>query len=100
MFIERFTIYFLLLTVKAIYSSEELEDRDPFGTQLPCPSCSKGRYHYLLDNSIGFGSFYPVDSTIQDLKSWGLLYLLNPLVRCNKPRWEAFLKLLIITESM
>ena len=36
------------------------------------PSCLKGWYHYPVNNSIGFGSSYPVASTIQPLNSWGL----------------------------
>ena len=33
------------------------------------PCCSKGGYHYPLDNSIGFASIYPLDSTIQAMNN-------------------------------
>ena len=47
------------------------------GKCSPGLSCSKGGYHWIkhcpLDNSIGFGSIYPLDGTIHALNNWGLL---------------------------
>ena len=64
-------------------------------TYNPNPSSRKSGLHYLLDDSIGSGSIYSLDSAIQALNNLGLdiIYRIYPcirqsLVQVDPPFWS------------